>query len=150
MKEKVKSNIVLEIERRVKGILENEKIELVDIDVILGKNKQITIYVYSKNKIDLEDLENINKRLNPIIENIPIFNDGFILEISSPGLYRKLKYRREFNLFVGRNIKIITTEGNTYTGISNGINENNLILIIDKNKEIKFNIDNINKAYLNG
>lgn len=149
MKEKVKSNIVLEIEKKIIGILEVEKIELVDIDVVLGKNKQITIYVYGTNKIDLDDLENINKKLNPVIESIPIFNDGFFLEISSPGLYRKLKYRSELNLFIGRKIKIITIEGNTYTGISNGINGKDLILI-KENKEMKFNIDDIIKAYLNG
>ncbi len=150
MKEKVKSNIVLEIERRIKGILEKDKIALVDIDVFLGKNKQITIYVYHNNKIDLEDLENINKKLYPVIENIPYFNDGFFLEISSPGLYRKLKYRDEFNLFVGKKIKVTTNDGNTYTGLSNGIMENNFVLFIDNNSEIKINIDNITKAYLNG
>lgn len=149
MKEKVKSKIVLEIENKINDILEKEKIELVDIDIFFGKNKHITIYVYKKNKTDLDELSNINKKISPIIESIPDLNNSFILEISSPGINRKIKFKKEFNIFIGREIKIVTNDGTVFNGISNGIKENNLILKDDKNKIISLDINNIKTAYLN-
>ena len=149
MKEKVKSNIVIDIENRIKYILNKENIELIDIDITNGKNKHITIFVYNKNKTDLNGLSNINRKINPIIEKIPYFNNGFILELSSPGIYRKLKFKKEFDIFKEREVKIVTSDGIVFKGISDGINGNNLILKIN-DKITEFDINNIKSAYLNG
>ena len=124
MKEKVKSSIVINIENKIKDILDKAKIDLVDIDITFGKNKHITIFVYNKNKTDLDELSNLSKKINPVLEKMPFFNNSFILEISSPGIYRKLKFIKEFNLFKDKEIKIVTKEGIVFMGISGGINKN--------------------------
>ncbi len=150
MKEKVKSSIVLDIENKIIDILNTEKIELIDTVVFLGKNKHITIFIFNKNGITLEKIGKISKQLNPIIESIPCFKDGFTLEVSSPGIFRKIKSYKEFNIFSGREIKIVTLEGEVLIGSSNGLEGNNLLLKMNENKKIKIDINNIKSANLNG
>ena len=150
MKEKIKSDLIIEIEKKIDSILKKENYILIDIEITGGKNKNLTIYVYNKNKIDVEKLGKINNILYPVIENISFFKDGFTLEISSPGLYRKMKYVLELNIFIGREIKITTINGEIINGISNGL-KNNVFSIINKNEEIvKINLQDIKTAKLDG
>ena len=150
MKEKVKSDIVLKIENKIEQVLKKENYILIDINVTDEKNKNIIIYLYNEDKINIEELGRINKILYPAIETISYFKDGFTLEISSPGIFRKLKYKQELNIFFGKKMKIITTDGQVFIGISDGLN-NNTFSLIKKDEERKiFNINDIKSAELNG
>ncbi len=149
MKEKVKSDIVLLIENAIKNILEINNFLLVDIDYKGGNKKVITIYVYNSKKPDIDELGNISKLLFPIINNISYFKDNFLLEVSSPGLFREIKYKKELDIFKNRNLKILTNLDEVYTGISLGI-INDVFILKNGNSEFKFKIEEIKKAELNG
>lgn len=150
MKEKTRSLITLNIEKSIKDLISENNCQIVDIDIKGGKRPLITIYVYDKNGlIDTDRLGKISKSVSFIIEQLPDFNNGFILELSSPGIFRKLKYNNEFNIFINRQIKIVLNNGNVIKGICKGLIDNVVILTNDQN-EIKSNIDDIKSALLNG
>ena len=63
------------------------------------------IFLYShKRAITLEDCENITRSLNDFLDEIiPV---KYYLEVSSPGLERKFKSDKEFQIFKGRRVSI--------------------------------------------
>jgi|GEM_PF-4255445 len=148
MKDKNKSDIVISIEKKVLKMLD-ENTELIDIDISGGKEKKVTLYLYNKNETNLDKLEKISKLIYPELEKDKYFSNGFTLEISSPGIFRKIKYIEEFNIFKGREIKIILNNGTILQGICEGIVNNTLSVKIE-NKIMKININDIKKSQLNG
>ncbi len=148
MKDKNKNRIVLEIEKKIFGILEENEYMLVDIDIIGGKRTNITIYLYNKDKLDHEHLSSISAKILPIIEGISYFQN-FLLEVSSPGLYRKIKSKHEFEIFTGKNIKLVNEKGIVTTGILTDF-KNDIIYIKNNDNIINLNINDIKSASLNG
>ncbi|MBN2544848.1 MAG: hypothetical protein JXB50_03560 [Spirochaetes bacterium] len=148
MKEKNKNRIILEIEKNLLKILEENEYKLVDIDIIGGKRTNIIIYLYNKDKLDHEHLSDISSKIHPIVEGM-IYFKNFLLEVSSPGLYRKLKSKHEFDIFIGKNIKLVNDRGNVITGVLTDF-KNDMIYIKNNDKIINFNINEIKNASLNG
>jgi len=64
----------------------------------------LRIFLYKKDGVTLDDCENVSRSLNPFLDElIPM---KFYLEVSSPGLDRKLKSDREFIIFQGKTIDL--------------------------------------------
>lgn len=59
-------------------------------------------------RVTLEDCKDISEALDPMIEeNVEALKDfSYALEISSPGMFRKLEKPREFDFYAGRRIEI--------------------------------------------
>ncbi len=64
----------------------------------------LRIFLYKNEGVTLDDCENVSRSLNPFLDElIPI---KFYLEVSSPGLDRKLKSDKEFIIFNGKVIDL--------------------------------------------
>jgi len=150
MKEKIKSNLVIDIEKNIDQIIKANNLILVDIDIFGGKNRQISVIVYSNENLGIDELTSISRIIKPVLEKIPSLKEDFNLEVSSPGIYRNLKFLKEFDIFKGRKIKIVTEEGLVLTGTCNGTDEKTLSFTDEKNETIKIVFDNIKRANLNG
>jgi ribosome maturation factor RimP len=85
----------------------------------------------------IESIAKLNDIVSPILENLDFLGENFLLEISSPGIFRKIKFIKEFNLFKGKKMHISCME-NSFIGICNGTEDDKLFLdIINKDKTIK-------------
>lgn len=150
MNEKIKSDLYLEVENKIESFLKELNFDFIDIEIVLGKNRKLSIFVYNKDKTDIDDLSLISNKLRPILETISFFQEGCLLEISSPGIYREIKFLKEFNIFKDREIKIITDESVVITGLLIGLNDD-ILYVRDKNGEkLEISLDKIKKAKLNG
>ena len=68
----------------------------------------LRIFLYKEEGVTLDDCENVSRSLNPFLDElIPV---KFYLEVSSPGLDRKLKSDKEYIIFQGKliNLKLKT------------------------------------------
>ena len=64
----------------------------------------LRIFLYKQEGVTLDDCENVSRSLNPFLDElIPI---KFYLEVSSPGLDRKLKSDKEYIIFQGKTVNI--------------------------------------------
>jgi len=73
----------------------------------------LRIFIYSKERnITLDDCENMSRSLGDFLDDLIPFK--FNLEISSPGVERKLKSEKEYLIFQGKDI---------YIKLKNGIDE---------------------------
>ena len=147
MKEKIKSNEFLVIENAIKSILIENNFVLIDMDITLGKDALIVLYVFNEKK-DIDSMAKLNDKIYETLEKINFLKDGFSLEISSPGINRKIKFISEFEIFKELELKIMLNNDDMIVGKSEGIKDSKLVITND-NETLLLDIDNIKKAALN-
>ena len=86
--------------------IENNGYELIEIDQhSLRKGIKFVLYIDHKNGIGLDDCVTVSKASEMIIDEF-IDPESYELEVSSPGLDRKLTKKEDFDRFIGKTIKI--------------------------------------------
>ena len=81
--------------------------DLIEVKVgMLNAQKTIQLYIDSQNGIQIDDCANVNQITKNIFgKNNQYYND-YVLEVSSPGIFRKLKTSDHFKSSTGKRIKI--------------------------------------------
>ena len=103
MNDKVK-NEVIEI---IEGPLTEEGCELADVVLSRYKNNStLKIFVYSANGVDIDECARLSRVVGDIIDSTDLFESGYTLEVSSPGLDRPLKTSRDFKYRIGEKVRI--------------------------------------------
>ena len=117
------------IREAAERVARSEGLEVVDVEWKVGKQRFLRVYidrVLSENvsgeaqadpapdpfpKISHADCERVSKQLSVIfdVEEL-ISGQGYVLEVSSPGMDRALKKRADFVRFTGRAAKVWTEE----------------------------------------
>ena len=90
--------------------LEDLKAELVDIDFTRQKGEMtVTVFVYKKDGLDIDLLQEASEKLDPIFEAEKELKDKYYLEISSPGIDRPIKtdddFRRNMDIKLDAKLK---------------------------------------------
>ena len=132
--------------------LKIEGSELYDLNVVNHPNiSKVEAFVYSEEDIDLETTTRFNRQFQRILEDLGFEKGSFEMIVSSPGVERKIKNKRHFELSVGELLRIKTTESingeYVFEGFLEKIENDNLFLnISDEVLSIDFN--NVKSAKL--
>ena len=99
--------VIKEVTALIEPILDEMEIELVDIEYISEQGRWVLrIYVDNPGGITLDACSRVSREIGDLIEVKDIFHQGYVLEVSSPGLNRRLKKEKDFERAVGKNLKI--------------------------------------------
>ena len=139
-----------EIKQQIDSYLKDENLELYDLNIVNFPNiSKIEVFIYSVDDVNIDITTRLNKQLNRLIEDLGFEKGSFDMIVSSPGIERKLKSFRHFELSVGEliKVKLFNPISNVYTfeGDLISIDEKNIVLKTDMT-EIKINISNIKNA----
>jgi ribosome maturation factor RimP len=114
----------------VESLAERLGFNLVEIS-LNERIKTITIFIYKKTGITIKDCEDMTNELLSEIEFRERYKDEYDIIVSSPGVNREFKYFKEYKIFEGKEVKIITdyNENPVLTGVLKGVdNENNVLI----------------------
>ena len=149
------ANIEEKVESLIKRKIEEIGYKLYDVEYIKeGKNYFLRIFIDNEKGIDLNDCEKVNNEIIEMLDEADYIKDAYFLEISSPGIERKLRKEEhlEQNLKQKVSVKLFKKDENgnkQYEGILKSYDKENII--IDENtKEIKIerkNVSVINTVY---
>lgn len=141
------------IEERIEPYLLELDLELADIEYVReGGYNFLRVYVENlKNETTLDDCVALSTKIDPIIDTL--IEDKFYLEVSTPGLERKLKKEKDFLRFLGREIKIKTKSNvnnkKKFEGKLKEFKENTVYVQDDTDDEIvEISLDKIKEARL--
>jgi ribosome maturation factor RimP len=82
-------------------------LELIEVKIgLMNTKKTIQLYIDSLNGIQLDDCVNANQITKNIFDKTNQFYKGCVLEVSSPGIFRKLKTPDHFKSSTGKRIKV--------------------------------------------
>ncbi len=102
----------------IKNIVEDNGCELYDIEISEeGGNKFFRVYITKPGGVNLDDCEAINNLLSPIFDIEEPFKDKYFLEVSSPGIERKLTKKEHFQKSIGERVKLTTDDGEKIKGV---------------------------------
>ncbi len=120
------TNILDTIQQLLSPLMEGD-IFLVDIKIKPTNN--FKIYLDADSGLGIERCIKINRALYKKMEEMALYPDGdFSLEVSSPGVDEPLKMHRQYQKNVGRNVEVVTLEGNKHEGKLIGVEENEIII----------------------
>ena len=139
-----------EIQQQIASYLKDENLELYDLNIVNFPNiSKIEVFIYSVEDVNIEITTRLNKQLNRLIEDLGFEKGSFDMIVSSPGIERKLKSLRHFELSVGEviRVKLFKPINDIYTFEGNliAVNEENIILKTDTS-ELEINSSNIKNA----
>lgn len=98
---------IREVVKLIEPILDEMVFELVDIECLSEHGRWVLrIYVDKEGGITLDDCARVSKEIGDLIDVRDIFNHKYVLEVSSPGLNRRLKKEKDFLTAVGKKVKI--------------------------------------------
>ena len=81
--------------------------DLIDVKVgITNAQKTIQLYIDSPNGIQIDDCVNVNQITKAIFGKTKYHYRDYMLEVSSPGIFRKLKTPDHFKSSTGKRIRV--------------------------------------------
>ncbi|MGD0487980.1 MAG: ribosome maturation factor RimP [Syntrophorhabdales bacterium] len=103
------AEIVEQITRTVEPILQESAIELVDIEFRpSGKRWLLRIYIDKEGGVSIADCERASKEMSRLLDVENIIDHPYVLEVSSPGLTRRLRKKADFERGKGKMCRIVT------------------------------------------
>ncbi len=137
----------------IRKIIENEisemGFELVDIKVNISSNSSyIRIFVDKSEGVTISECAKINNSISDLIFRKDLFPKNYQLEVSSPGLDRPLKSKRDFQRNISRNILLEYGEMSDLKKIEGKIisADDELIISNSNNKTFPIPFNLINKG----
>ncbi len=104
-----KGSVVESIETRVTPILDENRLELVDVEYKKeGKHWVLRIYIDKEGGVTVDDCTQVSRHIGDLIEVEEIVPASYTLEVSSPGLDRPLKREQDFLRFQGKRAHVTT------------------------------------------
>lgn len=148
------ASIEEKVTKLVEPIIENLGYELYDVEYAKeGKNYFLRIFIDNEKGIDLNDCEKVSNEINEILDKADYIKEQYYLEVSSPGIERKLRKDKHLEQNISKNveIKLFKKDNNgkkEYTGKLKTFNQEEIIIETDKEITIeRKNIAQIKTIY---
>ena len=126
------------VEKIAEETLAGTPYELVDVEYVKERDWFLRIYIDKEGGVGLDDCQEVSRMLDEKIDELPMLNGRYILEVSSPGLDRALKKEKDFKRETGKKVDITlykAVDGSkTLTGVLTGYTKDSII--IDETKEL--------------
>ncbi|MCS7164021.1 MAG: ribosome maturation factor RimP [Thermodesulfovibrio sp.] len=92
-------------------VAEQEGMEILEVELYPGGNGLILrIFIDKEGGVTIKDCENFSREIEAILDVEDPIKTSYTLEVSSPGVNRPLKEKRDFLRNIGRKVKITTKE----------------------------------------
>ncbi|MBK1992220.1 ribosome maturation factor RimP [Campylobacter sp. 2018MI35] len=123
-------------------------LDFYDDELVSENGKKIyRVYVMKEGGVNLDDCARLSEILSPLFDVEPPVNGEYFLEVSSPGLERKLTKLDHFQKSINELVKITTNEKEKLKAKIIGVEDENIALENLENQEkITLNFNDIKKA----
>jgi len=111
--------------------------ELVDLELRLGgRSGLVRLFIDSKDGITLDDCERVSHQVSALLDVEDPIPGHYVLEVSSPGLNRRLRKPADFGRFCGERAKVQLHAPNAegrrrFTGVLTAADEDGFSIEVD-------------------
>jgi ribosome maturation factor RimP len=143
------SDLKTEIEKVVRPILTDQSFDLVEIKLSrYRKNYRLQVFIDSDSGVKLNDCARVSGLVGTALDMTDLMDDGYVLEISSPGVDRPFGSEVDFRRRIGRNVRInLIADGceKTIQGVLTEVN-NEALMLSGKEGTIEVALANIRQG----
>ena len=144
------SELELMLVEELEKVAADHGIDIVDVEVVGAKSSPVVrVRIDHLDEdgpaISLDEVSAQSGWVNDVVDRVDPFPGSYMLEVSSPGLARPLRRRRDFERFAGETVQLTTTarEGRRrFTGELLGMVEDKVCLACDDGN-VSFALDQI-------
>ena len=136
----------------LKALCEQVGVAFYDEEMVSENGRKIyRVYIAKKGGVSLDECALLSELLSPMFDVAPPCEGEYALEVSSPGLERKLTKSRHFEFSVGEKAVLTLNDKSVIVGeilgVLGGENEAKSVLLLDeKGEKIAINLSEIKKA----
>lgn len=141
----------VKIETEVAGMLAQAGFELVDLKLASHNGKPL-LQIFVDREVGgvlLDDCGALSEKIGEFLDTNNYYENGYFLEVSSPGVDRVVKTEKDFKRFAGQQVKVRLKRpvngSRVYYGNIAGF-ENGQVLL---SGDLKFSLEDIDEARLN-
>ena len=127
--------------KQITKLIESEirDTDLFIVEVIIKQPNNITVLMDGDNGITIQDCINISRLIE---SNYDRDDEDYKLDVSSCGLDKPLKIKRQYNKYIGKQLKVVDVEGIEYSGTLTEFDDDELKLELNlSKKEIQQNAE---------
>jgi ribosome maturation factor RimP len=141
------------LRRLIQDIVEGQGYELVDVEFKgAGKNSILRIFIDEPGGISHRDCELVSEQVGTVLDVEDLIPFSYTLEVSSPGLERKLVKESDYTRFGGKLARIQTRiplrQQKVFRGRLQGLHEGKVQLELPKGDLLEIPLDVIDEARL--
>ena len=149
----MRQEVVSKIEEIAERVATSEGIEVVEVEVKGGGNNQfVRISIDKPEGVTHADCENISHQVGTILDVEDLVPGRYTLEVSSPGIERKLRKAKDYERFQGKKVKIGLREPiegqRNLEGTLGGLRDGIVTLDLNSGKQLHFPLHQVQKANL--
>lgn len=98
------------------------------IEVKLHAGNKLEVFIDSDTGITFEKCQKISRYLEPHLDEERWLGDDYVLEVSSPGISRPLKLRRQYPRNIGRQVEVSLRDGSKKEGLLLAVNDEGITI----------------------
>jgi ribosome maturation factor RimP len=137
----------------VQQVVESQGYELVDVEFKgAGKNSLLRIFIDKPAGVSHEDCELVSEQVGTVLDVEDLISSSYTLEVSSPGLDRKLFKEADYIRFAGKLAKIQTRipleHQKVFKGRLRGLQDGKIQLELPKGALLEIPLDVVSEARL--
>lgn len=127
-----------QLENLINPLLEQRGMELVDLEVSRQKKRMLIRFFIDRLEggITVDELAEVNQEMSAILDLNVDIDKSYILEVSSPGLNRRIRKLKDFKKYLNQILQVETLEKiqgrKNFRGVLVGADESGITLVIDK------------------
>jgi len=139
----------MNLETQIAKIVEVNGAALYDIEIVTEFEETIfRVLITKTGGIDLDLCANISHELSPFLDVHPPMSQKYRLEVSSPGIERKLSKKVHFQNAVGEKVKLKVIGGEKLKGILKSADDDRIVVETKQGEEsYSYNDLNTCKTY---
>jgi len=142
--------IIDQVSMVVEPVLDEMGFELVDVEYVgAGGRRVLRLYMDRPGGVTLDDCARVSREIGVLIDVKDLIPERYVLEVSSPGLNRRLKKEKDFVWAMGKKVKVrmkSSMEGRrNFTGRLTGWKEGTIVVEVDQ-QETTLPMKGIDKA----
>lgn len=150
----MKNALLDQITAIAERVAAREELEIVEVEVLGGgKARVVRIYIDKPGGVSHGDCENVSHQVGTILDVEDVIpGEGYTLEVSSPGVERKLTKPADFERFAGQKAKLVLREpvanSKHLQGKLAGFSGGAVRLELDQGEILSIPLDQVQKANL--
>lgn len=101
-----------DLKNQVLPLLEESGAELIELNYIRRSGRSILRLLVDKKEggITIQECAELNKKIISLLDEKDLIKEGYLLEVSSPGLDRPLKVKNDFSRCINKEIRVFLRE----------------------------------------
>lgn len=145
--------VVEKIEEIAHRVAASEGIEIVEVELKGGgRNQMLRISIDKPEGVTHADCENISHQVGTILDVEDVVPGSYTLEVSSPGVERKLLRQKDYERFQGKKAKVVLRDPvenqRNWEGTLAGVEDGDIKLEVQPGKTVRFRFDQVQRANL--